>query len=78
MSATAESIKELLHREPFVPFRLTLSSGGHYDIRNPERTVVMKSEIFIAFPDGERWSLVPLLHVSAMETLGNGQGGGDF
>lgn len=67
-------IRELLDRDPFTPFRLILSSGKNYDVLNPETTVLLKSEIFIAFPDGESWSVVPLLHVTALETLANGRG----
>jgi hypothetical protein len=67
-------IRELLDREPFAPFRLILSSGKNYDVLNPQTTVLMKSEMFIAFPDGERWSLVPLLHIASVETIANGRG----
>jgi len=67
-------IRELLDREPFAPFRLILSSGKNYDVLSPQTTVLMKSEMFIAFPDGERWSLVPLLHIASVETIANGRG----
>ena len=67
-------IRELLAREPFAPLRLILSSGKNYDVINPQATVLLKSEIFIAFPDGERWSLVPLLHIASVERLANGRG----
>lgn len=69
-----DDIRQLLDREPFTPFRLILSSGKNYDIFDPETTVLLKSEIFIAFPDGERWSVVPLLHVASLETIAAGRG----
>jgi len=31
--------------------------------------MVMKSELFIAFPGEDRWVFVPFLHVAAIETL---------
>ena len=68
-----DNIRELLDRDPFVPFRLVLSSGVHYDVLDPQMTVLLKSEIFIAFPDGERSSLIPLLHVTSVETPVNGR-----
>ncbi len=68
-----DQIRELLDRDPFVPFRLVLSSGRHYDVVDPHMSVLMKSEIFIAFPDGERSSLIPLLHVTSVETRANGR-----
>lgn len=68
-----DNIRELLERDPFVPFRLVLTSGRQYDVVDPQMTVLLKSEIFIAFPDGEHSSLIPLLHVTSVETLGNGR-----
>ncbi len=69
-----DNIRELLDRDPFVPFRLVLSSGRHYDVVDPQMTVLLKSEIFIAFPDGERSSLIPLLHATSVDTLPDGRG----
>lgn len=70
---TRENIRELLDRDPFRPFRVVLSSDRQYDVVDPQMTVLLKSEIFIAFPDGPRSSLIPLLHVTSVETLGNGR-----
>ncbi len=64
-----DEIRELLDREPFEPFRLVLSSGVTYDILNPGLVVAMKSYLFIAFPDGERWVFCPYLHISSVERL---------
>lgn len=69
----AENIRGHLKREPFGPFRLVLSSGDRYDIVNPELVVPMKSEIFVALPDGEHFVLVPYLRVSAVQTVANGR-----
>ncbi len=66
---TADELKELLKRTPFRPFRIILSSGTVYEIKNPELVVVMRSELFIAFQGEDRWVFVPLLHVAAIETL---------
>ncbi len=71
-----ENIREYLDRDPFVPFRLILSSGKEYDIVNPHAAALLKSEVFVVFPDGERWAHVPLLHITAIETLTNGRGHG--
>jgi len=69
-----ENIRELLHREPFVPFRLVLSGGKHYDIMDPDSAALLKAEVFVVFPDGERWAHVPLLHIVSIETRGDGEG----
>ena len=68
------NIRELLKREPFVPFRMVMSSGKHYDVTNPEMTLVLKSEVFVVFADGDRWAHVPLLHIATVETAPNGRG----
>lgn len=69
----AESIKEMLNREPFTPFRVVTSSGEAYRIANPALVTLMRSEVFIAQPNLDRWSIIPLLHVSAVETTTNGR-----
>lgn len=68
----ADELRELLNREPFAPFRVVMSSGKTYEIANPDLVVVMKSEFFVAFPDGEHWAHVPYLHVAGIESVKNG------
>jgi uncharacterized NAD(P)/FAD-binding protein YdhS len=70
-----ESIKEALHREPFEPFRIVTSSGESYSVRNPDLVVMMKSRMFIAFPDGHRSTFVNYLHITAVDTAGIGHRG---
>lgn len=67
---------ELVRREPFTPFRVITGSGKQYDVIDPHSTVVMKSELFIAFPGGESWTLIPLLHISSIEPIANGKKNG--
>jgi len=74
MSTVADNIEEMLDREPFKPFRLVLSSGAHCDIVNPHAAALLKSEVFVVFPDGERWAHVPLLHIASIEALASGRG----
>ena len=74
MSTTPENIRELLNREPFLPFRLIMTSGKTYEVVSPNSAALLKSEVFVVFPDGERWAHVPLLHIASIETLANGRG----
>jgi len=69
MSTVADNIEEMLDREPLV-----LSSGAHCDIVNPHAAALLKSEVFVVFPDGERWAHVPLLHIASIEALASGRG----
>ena len=69
-----DNIKELLDRDPFVPFRLIMTSGKAYDVSDPGSAMLLKSEVFVGFPDGERWAHVPFLHIASIETVTNGRG----
>jgi hypothetical protein len=68
---TADSIQEMLDQEPFEPFRVCLSSGVSYDVTNPHMVALMKSKVFIALPDSERWTFVSYLHIAALEAITN-------
>jgi hypothetical protein len=65
------SIRDMLRREPFRPFRVVTSSGESYTIRNPKLVVPMQSSVFIALPD-DCWTVILYLHVTALETISNG------
>lgn len=69
---TVQSIRELLDREPFHPFRVRASSGAAYDVRNPGLVMVLKSQLLIAEPKSDRYALVPFLHVAGIELISNG------
>jgi hypothetical protein len=67
-----DTIRELLHSEPFEPFRVVTSSGESYRVGNPDLVALMRSEIFIARPNTDRRAFVPFLHVTAVEAIRNG------
>lgn len=71
--AAPDTIRELLDRDPFQPFRILTSGGESFVIRDPHSIAMMKSEVFIAHPGSDRRSYVPYLHVAAVDTL-NGNG----
>ncbi len=71
---TAAELRGFLAREPFEPVRVRLSSGDAYEIRNPDLAVVMRTRLFIAAPGTDRWTLIPFLHIAAIETVSNGNG----
>lgn len=69
---SSEELREFLEREPFEPIRIRLSTGDVYDIKNPGLTVVMRSRLLVAAPDSDKYTLIPFLHIAAIETAGNG------
>jgi hypothetical protein len=68
-------IKERLAHKPFEPFRIRSSSGEAYDIPTPFLVALMKSKIFIAYPNSDRWAELSYLHVAGLESASNGNSG---
>ena len=71
---TADAIREALDREPFEPFRILVTNGQVYEVRNPHLIALMKSKVFIALPDSEKWAFVSYLHIAAIESLNGHEG----
>ena len=74
--AIAQTIRELLGRDPFEPFRILTSGGESFTIRDPLTVAMLKSEVFIAEPKSDRWTFLPLLHISGVDSLRNGRSAG--
>ncbi|HXE54808.1 MAG TPA: hypothetical protein VN541_17440 [Tepidisphaeraceae bacterium] len=63
-----DHIRELLERNPFIPFRIQLSSGDQIDITQRHSVAVMRMEIFVVLPD-DRWKFISLRQIASIETL---------
>lgn len=68
----SNDIKERLQRKPFQPFRIRASSGAAYEVASPFSVALMKTKVFIAAPNSDKWAELSYLHVAALESLGNG------
>ena len=64
----AIDIKERLARDPFEPFHIRASSGEAHAVTSPFQVAMMKSKVFIAFPDSDRWAELSYLHIAALES----------
>lgn len=70
-----EELREAVHRQPFVPFRLILTTGETYDIRHPDLLFIGLRSVTIGVPktpDGTyyyRQIHVDLLHLVGFEEL---------
>ena len=71
-----EAIQELLHRHPFEPFEVHLSNGEIHQVRNPEFAVVLRSNLFIGYPDSDRFALCSLLHIVGLQPTSDGAAAG--
>jgi len=75
---TPETVQKHLLHQPFQPFRVCLSDGAAYEVRQPEMVLVMQREVVIALPKaGERFPrhlvYCDLLHITRIEPI-NGRG----
>jgi hypothetical protein len=71
-----EDVREFLRRQPFRPFRLTLTDGRTYDVMHPELAMVGRSwvQVGLARPGdpeniAERLISVSLLDIMQIEPL---------
>ena len=69
-------VRVFLRRQPFRPFRSTLTDGGTYDVMHPELAIVGRTsmEIGLARPEdpeniAERIVSAALLHIMQIEPL---------
>ena len=73
---TIDTIEDLRSRQPFEPFRIVTSSGDRYEVRHPELLIRVKNGVYVGLggrgKGAERAAFISLLHISAVETSGNG------
>jgi hypothetical protein len=62
-----DAIRELKGRDPFMPFRIVMTSGDKYDIEHGGNLVEMKTEFFYAFPRSDRFVLMRMNQIAAVE-----------
>ncbi len=72
--AASDTIRDLLDRDPFEPFRILTSAGESFTIRDPHSVALMNTQVFIAAPRTDRSTYVLYTHVAAVETISNGRG----
>jgi hypothetical protein len=64
-----DTIRELKHREPFVPFFLVTTSGDRYPIENPDNLAMGKTELSYYFPGSDRFVHLRSNQLVAVERL---------
>lgn len=67
-----EDLREHLERRPFQPFRIHLSTGAFFDVRNPHVTALGRSAFTIGLPledSRQRFATVSLVHIAWLEIL---------
>lgn len=64
-----EQIRELLQQEPFVPFRIMLTSGQAYEVGYPGLLAEGQTQLIYCFPKSDRYAILRLNQLASIETL---------
>ena len=65
----AETIRELIHRQPFEMFEIRMTNGDTHQVRHPEMLFQAGSRVIVHYPATDRIAILSLLHVAAIEML---------
>lgn len=63
-----ETIRELLNREPFVPFDIIITSGDRYHVIDPHLVALGESTVFYCYPRSDKWAWLRLNQITSIET----------
>jgi hypothetical protein len=64
-----EALKELLDRDPFVPFRITLTSGDGFEIGNPYLVSIGESVVNVFYPRSDRFAILRSNQIASFQAL---------
>jgi hypothetical protein len=64
-----KTIRELPGRDPFVPFRIIMSSGDRCEIDDPRLIAPGATEIVCGRPRSDRFAHLRVAHIAAVELI---------
>lgn len=64
-----DDLKTHLDTDPFVPFRIVLTSGTTYDVYSPYQVAIGQTQLDYFFPRSDRKAFIRLNQLVAFETL---------
>lgn len=71
-----ERVNEWLARVPFIPFRINLSNGRHYDVHDPHCVLLERHDMIVGeldpdfpFPLVTKSTFVAYMHINTIEPL---------
>ena len=62
-----KNMREFLDKRPFLPLRITLSSGQVVTVEHPENVLITKTKLVVVYPKEDIVSVSPLLHIANVE-----------
>ncbi len=64
-----EALQDMLDAEPFQAFRIYTNGGQTYEVQNPTLVHQLKTQVFLAYPNSDRFALIPLRNISSIEIV---------
>jgi hypothetical protein len=64
-----ETIRDLRSRDPFIPFRIVMTSGEGYLIENSELLAIAKTQVVYCFPRSDRVAHLRINQIASVEEL---------
>jgi hypothetical protein len=68
-----QELTDIVHRQPFQPFRVTLTDGRTYDIKHPDEIMVLRGAAVLATKADDDvldlGTIVSLLHVMQIQYI---------
>ena len=76
---TVKSLRDILNQRPFRPFRLVMSSGQSYDVRQRKMAFLTLADILVGIGEAEEgvpdaFRICPLVKIAAVEPLNTARG----
>jgi hypothetical protein len=62
-----KSLRELVHRDPFIHFRIVLTSGKEYAIVNPDLLAIGETQITVYAPKSDDWSILRMNQIASID-----------
>ena len=66
-----EDLKAWLDHDPFVPFRIVVTSGGAHEVTSAYQIAIGQTQFDYYFPRSDRKATIRLNQLVAFETLDN-------
>jgi len=64
-----DDLKSWLDNDPFVPFRVVVTSGNSFDVTSPYQLAIGETQFDYYFPHSDRKAVVRLNQLVSIETL---------
>lgn len=64
-----ETIRDLKNREPFLPFRIGMTSGESYIVESPDLLALAKSQVVYCLPRSDRTAYLRVNQIATVDEL---------